>query len=227
MIAIRKVFQLLGEINLLLARTRFRLAGTRLYRRDFTLISQNCLGGVLYHLLGMRFLSLTINMFIEDENFVKFVEKIDYYIQLDAKPMCECYIDPIDPTIRYPKISVGDIELSCLHYETCQDAVERWNERRKRVNTENLFVIANSWNLHNNKELAKRIVECPYKTILFSLEDWSDLPNCVSLKGNYWETDSRGVVRPNLTDLKPKGCHYYFEEQFDFIKWLNEGMRGR
>ena len=38
---------------------------------DFTIISQNCIGGVIYANLGLEFRTPTINMFIEDENFVK------------------------------------------------------------------------------------------------------------------------------------------------------------
>ena len=198
-----------------------KLARSRLHNHDFTLISQNCLGGVLYHWLGMEFLSPTINMFIQGENFVKLIENLSHYIYIDAKPGCDCFVDPIDPNIHYPIITVDDIELCCLHYKNCQEAIEKWNERRKRVNLDNVYVIATSWNLNNDISLAKRIVESPFRTVVFSSEKWNDLPNCVALSGSFWKIDKRGIVRPNLTDYKEDKIHYYFEEQFDFIKWLN------
>ena len=52
---------------------------------DFTIIAQNCIGGVIYSDLGLQFLSPTINMFIEDENFVKLVENLEYYFSISAE----------------------------------------------------------------------------------------------------------------------------------------------
>lgn len=49
----------------------------KIKNKEITLISQNCLGGVIYHDFGMPLNSPTINMFIEDENFVKLVEDFE------------------------------------------------------------------------------------------------------------------------------------------------------
>ena len=38
----------------------------KIKRQSFTLISQNCVGGVIYNMLKMPFLSPTINLFIEE-----------------------------------------------------------------------------------------------------------------------------------------------------------------
>lgn len=87
-------------------------------------------------------------MFIEDENFVRLVNNLEYYLSLDVQPLTDKYIDPIDPNISYPKIQVGDIELNCLHYKDCLEAIECWERRKLRVNYDNVFVIGNSWNMH-------------------------------------------------------------------------------
>ena len=38
----------------------------RIHKRSFTLISQNCVGGVIYHMLDMPFKTPTINLYIND-----------------------------------------------------------------------------------------------------------------------------------------------------------------
>ena len=187
---------------------------------NFTIISQNCIGGVIYHDLGLKFLSPTINMFIEDENFVKLCENLQYYMKLKAEPEIENYIDPIDNQIHYPKIKVGDLEMCCLHYKNCAEAVEAWNRRKERINYNNVYIIANTWNLHNNHELIKRLEKLPYKKVVFSTKE-CNVDGTLCLPGNFWYLDKRNIVRPNITDLKDKGYKRYYEDFFDVVKFLN------
>lgn len=197
--------------------TKFRLKNKN---RDFTLIAQNCIGGVIYANLNLEFKSPTINMFIEDENFLKLCENFAYYMELKPEPLTDHYVDPIDESIVYPKIKIGDIEVCCLHYENCEAAIKAWNRRRKRVNLDNIYVIANTWNLHNRIDLIERLTKLKYKTIIFSEKKY-DYPQCFQLPGDFWKLDNRHILRPNITDNIPGSNYKYFEKFFDFVKWLN------
>lgn len=197
--------------------TKFRLSNKN---KDFTLISQNCIGGVIYSDLNLPFMTPTINMFIEDENFVKLCENVAHYMSVEPEPLTDRYVDPIDETIIYPKIKVDDIEICCLHYKNCEDAINAWNRRRSRVNLNNVYVIANTWNLHDNEALIERLTKLKYKTIIFSEKKY-DYPECFQLPGDFWKLDSRHIVRPNITDDIPGSGIKYFEKFFDFVKWLN------
>lgn len=188
---------------------------------DFTIISQNCIGGVIYANLGLEFRTPTINMFIEDENFVKLVENFEYYMSIPAVIKTECFVDPIDSNIKYPVIAVGDIEMHCLHYHSGEEAVNAWERRRKRVNFNNVFVIGNSWNSHEKPEIIDRIANSKYKTVIFTYDSYKT-KNCIELKGDKWKKDKRNIVRPNLTDKIPGSPYRQFEKIFDFVKWLNE-----
>ena len=92
-------------------------------------------------------------MFIEDESFVKLVNNPKHYFNCEPEAITDCYGDPIDNNVRYPKIKIDDIELCCLHYKNCKEAIDKWNERKKRVNLDNIMVIANTWNLHSNMDV--------------------------------------------------------------------------
>ena len=53
----------------------------RLSNDQFTILSSNCIGGVIYHRLGKQFLSPTINMWFRQPDFVSFCLHLDYYLQ--------------------------------------------------------------------------------------------------------------------------------------------------
>ena len=48
-----------------------------------TIFSCNCTGGVMYHDLGEKFLSPTVNMYMPCEDFIKFCENYEYYLTLE------------------------------------------------------------------------------------------------------------------------------------------------
>ena len=43
----------------------------------------------------------------------------------------EEYIDPIDSSIKYPKIRINGIEVCCLHCRDCEEAVKDWEKEEK------------------------------------------------------------------------------------------------
>lgn len=189
---------------------------------EVSIISQNCIGGVIYSLIGQEFLSPTINMFIEDENFIKLVNNLEYYMLLEPKPLTDEFIDPISKSIRYPKICIDDIELCCLHYKNCQDAIEAWERRKSRVNFNKVLVIANSWNMHEDKIKIEKLCSNPkYKTICFTYNKYN-YDNCIQINGDKWILDERMIIRPNITDFKPYSAVRYFEDYVDIVKILNE-----
>lgn len=190
-------------------------------QKDFTFISQNCIGGVLYHMLGVPFASPTINMFIEDENFTKLAENPKYYFSMEAEPAEEQHVDAKDPSLCYPTIKVDDIILCCQHYKSCAEAIDAWNRRRLRVNYDKIYVIACSWNLNEKKELVKKINDLPYPSVIFTTEEF-DYPRCVHLQGKQWYKDKGGVVKPALTNFDGISGKRFFSDQFDFVRWINQ-----
>ena len=73
----KKWFPRLGPIaNLLYARKMKK----ELKNKDFTILSCNCAAGIIYHRYDHPFLSPTINLWIEQNEFLKFVSNLDYYL---------------------------------------------------------------------------------------------------------------------------------------------------
>ena len=193
----------------------------RLKHRDFSILSQNCTGGVLYHMFGMQMLSPTVDMIIQDEYFLKLArEPYKYIHDLEPFPVMEQYCDGISRP--YPIIGVGDIQLNCQHYESCEQAINDWNRRRKRFNYNKMFAIFNSWNMYDKSYIdSLRLLGYPY--VLFSYDKVDD-PNAVILDHSIWKKDVNGRISPHLTGYYKGGYKRNFEKIIDFVEWINESF---
>lgn len=136
--------QLLSRVVSLYPRIRGRFERKQLQKRiaqmkdavhfdGFTLISQNCIGGVIYHDLGMQFLSPTINTFIPEPDFIKFALNLRYYMKQELVMRWE---------EEYPVGMLGDVEIHFMHFETCAEAKECWDRRKKRINWGKIIVLS-------------------------------------------------------------------------------------
>lgn len=108
-------------------------AKQQLKENDFTIISQNCIGGVLYHDMGMEFLSPTINTFISAPDFIKLVQQLKYYLEMDIEMFWG---------EEYPIGLLQDVEIHFAHYNSCKEAKDSWERRKKRVNWDKIVVLA-------------------------------------------------------------------------------------
>lgn len=129
-----------------------------LKNHNITIISQNCIGGIFYHDMNMKFLSPTINLHFQADDFIKFVKNIEVYLN---ERLVMRYGE------FYPVGKLGDIEIYFNHYETCKDAFEKWNERKKRINFDNIIVIMTDRDGFNNYTM-ENFKEIKYKKILFT-----------------------------------------------------------
>lgn len=53
----------------------------RLTNKDFSIICQNCAAGFIYHQLGLKFLTPTINLYFYPGGFLQFVQNLHYYLE--------------------------------------------------------------------------------------------------------------------------------------------------
>lgn len=127
---------------------------------DVTIISQNCIGGVFYHDLGLQFLSPTINLFIKEPDFVRFALNLRHYMECELKMRWE---------EEYPVGRLDDIEIYFMHYETCKEAKEQWDRRRRRINWNKILII--STDREGFDEVVFRQWEhIPYPKVLFTAQ---------------------------------------------------------
>lgn len=181
---------------------------SKLDNKDFTIFSCNCTGGVLYHDLNMKFLSPTINMYMTCEDFIKFCENPKYYLSLEMKEYKGNIVRD------YPIATLGDITLFLVHYKSISEAAKKWNERKGRINWDNIFIIGTDRDGFN-EDLSNRFDRLPYKKVLFThLPD--DNPNHFYIKG--FEDESQvGTVVEKTSRLSGKRIY----DQFDWATFFN------
>lgn len=127
---------------------------------DVTIISQNCIGGVIYHDLGMQFLSPTINLFFKEPDFVRFVLNLEHYMACELEMRWE---------EEYPVGRLEDIEIHFMHYETCREAKEKWERRKQRINWGNILVLATDQEGFD-EVLFRQWKQIPYAKVLFTAQ---------------------------------------------------------
>lgn len=97
----------------------------KVYLSDISLISMNCIGGTFYHDMNCKFLTPTVNLFFTASDFIKFVNDLDYYLS---------FTPVVEMGEKYPIGTLDDIKIFFMHYDSCEDALQKWEDRKKRVN---------------------------------------------------------------------------------------------
>ena len=66
------------------------------------------------------------------KDFIKFVNNLDYYLSLTPK---------VEMGKDYPIGTLGDVKINFMHYSSPQEALEKWEERKQRINFDKIFVL--------------------------------------------------------------------------------------
>lgn len=186
----------------------------QLDNENFTIISSTCVGGKIYHDLGLRFTSPTINLWIGAKDFLKFVKDLKYYLE-------DCELSEIkDSNEENPVGILGEgnkkVTIHFTHYPNFKIAKEKWNSRKKRVNYDKIYIFFTDMNGGDNVGVVKEFNKLPYKNkVMFTGKDLSNYHNTFFIKrccenghlGKWWTVD--------------KKTGYYFYQQFDYVKFLN------
>ena len=127
-----KLYEVFRKLQRIVKRFYWRYS---LSNKDFSLVSNNCLGGVILHQLGVRFNSPFVNLFICAEDYVTLLENLDKYLKEKIEN-----VTPVDS--KYPiGLLGGRIMIHFMHYNTFESAVECWYRRCERINMDNLYII--------------------------------------------------------------------------------------
>jgi uncharacterized protein (DUF1919 family) len=59
----------------------------RLRNQSPSIIANNCNGGVISHDLGLRFMSPTVNLYFQFPDYIRFLQRLDYYLSLPPEAM--------------------------------------------------------------------------------------------------------------------------------------------
>ena len=142
----------------------------RLQRSRLSIFSINCFGGCISNMLGLPFRSPFVNLFLNDEDFIKFLRAPHVY--MEEKPHFEKLTgSSLEAPEGYPLLSLGNIFLNMMHYKDKEKALSKWDERKQRINWYNLIVIT----LTENEEILQEFDAFPYSKKVCFVPFKSDL----------------------------------------------------
>lgn len=114
---------------------------SKLKRKNFTIISNNCWGGFVYQHFGLKYNTPFIGLFLFAPDYIdllkNFKEVITNRLTFISAEKSK-YKETLQLYGTYDKYPIGvlneDIEIHFLHYKTEKEALEKWNERVERIN---------------------------------------------------------------------------------------------
>lgn len=184
----------------------------RLKNRDFTLLTSNCLGGIIYHELGLKFLSPTINIRMDSPDFIKFVANIQDYLINELK-----FIHSEEP---FPVAYLGDVRINFVHYKTDDEAMQKWEERKKRINWDNVWIITNDLDGVTEKDLEKlQNIKYAKGIVVFSQKCYHSYNFIKQIP-----IDKNGSMK-NIMKVNSLLGIREIERYFDYVGWLNNGYQ--
>lgn len=150
-----------------------------------SIISPNCFAGVLYHNLGLPFLSPTINMFWKQEDYYKLLSNLKEYMR---KPLVLKEMKWNEVFKReYPVCSLGDICVFMNHYRTYEEAKEKWEQRVQRIDYNNLVIVGET----SDQDWAEMFCRLPYKNKMcftnFKMDGCIDVKEILNAIPTIWE----------------------------------------
>lgn len=172
-----------------------------------TIISNNCTGGAIMHEIGIEFRTPTVNLQILPEQFPRFCKNLSYYLTSELNP---CF-DLTETHVKYlttmfggvPDLPIGiinDVLVVFQHYDSFEQAKQKWNERRLRVCYNSIGYIMHARG-PEYKENAAEFLELPLQNKLCLTQNFA-LPGSVSFEGEAFSSVNGKALITQVYDFK-------------------------
>ena len=200
---------LLVDVNPLAKRHRAQMR-KQLTNMTPSFLCPNCIGGILFHDLGLEFRSPTVNLMLTQTDFLKFVLNMEHYLESEfvfykhLEYECPCaYLD--------------EISIQFTHYHSRSDAVEKWRSRAMRIDSENTFVFLAERDGLTEQDIRSLGTLNVRGLMVFTANAYPDIPYAVQI-GKYKDEGEVGnILKQSYVDASRE-----YENYFDFVKWFNE-----
>lgn len=195
-------FKIVGPINA----KKFRFT-------DFSIISNNCFGGIIYRNHHLPYLTPTVGLFIMPKDYIKFIYDMKKYLSIELEEVrlensnYSEYLKSLDYKGTIGKLD--DIEIMFLHYKDFNEAKEKWIKRAKRINYNKIIYKFNDQNGCTIEDL-KAFNDFKAKNkILFTAKKYKNIDSYVLM-----QYEKSGYV---IDDTKNKNT----KTAFDIYKYVN------
>lgn len=184
----------------------------QLKNKDFSILCNNCLGGMVTHDYYQPQLSPTVNLYMLPGDYIRFLK--------DLKENLKAEIKEIPSDKNYPVGEVNGCRLFFMHYRTFEEARQAWKRRAERINWNNLLVLLVERDGCTEDQL-REFESLPFECkISFVHQDYQGLNHSFVVPG-YSDFGEVGKI----TEWKG----HWGKKEYDVINWidiLNNIQRG-
>ena len=182
--------KILKEIRLRINKFGSSYRRKKLKIKNLTIISNNCWAGIVSQYLGIKYYTPTIGLYFFSEEYIKFLERFDYYIKqkleiIDTKDS-KYYDEMIKKNHKNAIVGkLDDVEIVFLHMKTGKEAIEKWNKRVKRINRRNIIFKFCEQNECSSEHI-KRFENLPFKNkICFTTKEYPEYKSVIWFKDQF------------------------------------------
>ena len=195
----------------------FIITGTirnkKIENKNFTIISNNCFGGIVYRNFHIPYQSPTCGMFFMAPDYIKFIYNIKKYIYKDIVEIKICdskYADYYRQKNYTGLIGkIDDIEVCLMHYNSIDECNKKWKRRSQRINWDRIIYKFNDQNLCSYSDLkAFENFDAPNK-ICFTAKKYDEF--------NFIHLEQFKNYNYVLSDTREKD----YRNKLNIIKYLN------
>lgn len=181
---------------------------SRIKNKEFTIIASNCGGTFIYYDMGLKYLTPTVNLSMGMNDFVKFAGNLKWYLEqefVQVKEESQCPIGLL-----------GDIKIYFVHYATFEEGVAKWEERKKRICWDNLFIMGTDRD-DCTYETIRGFDKLPYKNkVIFTHIRYPEFSSAYYIQG-FEDREELGVI----TFFKKQFLKRRYLDEFDYVRFLN------
>lgn len=193
-----------------------------LKNKSFTIISNNCWGGIIYDKFSLPYNTPTIGLWIPPRDYCKFLANLNYYLKQSVVQIS--YQDShVYELLKKRKeegrynfnldnLIIGrivDVDIIFLHYNSFNDAKNKWEKRCKRVNFKNMLIKFNDQNectYEDYKDFSK--LDFEHKLFFTANKQWCNNSFDVFVqmfeKDGYVVNDTRNEIKMNIKEYLNK-----------------------
>ena len=167
----------------------------------------------MLHDLGLEFRTPTINLFFTADDFLKYIDNIDYYNSQNL-----VFLKKEEVDVNYPVALCGDIRIWFMHYNSEYEAEAKWFQRIRKIDKDNLFIIFSDLSKGCTYEHLRMFDKMNFKhKIVFTGLRYNEIESSVYIEG----FEEEGHVG-NLISYRGRYTGKRFYDSFDYVSWLND-----
>ena len=145
-------------------------------------------------------------------DFVKMVKDLKWYMAQELVKSEEG---------KCPIGLLGDIKINFIHYSNFEESKRKWEERKKRINWDNIFVVGSERD-GCTYETIKNFDNLPYRNkVIFTHKKYLEFSSAYYIKG-FEEEEELGII----TAFKAQNKKRRYLDDFDYVDFINNMRNG-